>query len=164
MTGTGSPKQSKPFTGRRMAAYLVGGFGVIVTANLTLAGFAVTSWTGLTARNGYVASQDFNKVLAKARRQAARGWKAQLRTTPSGLLFEINDPTGAPVTGLALRVRLGRPVHERDDFEVPLVAVPGGYTAAAQLAPGAWRARVFSVDDKVAYRSQFRLRIAAPGG
>lgn len=164
MTVSSDTATSKPLTGRRLAVYIIAGFAIILTANITLAVFAVGSWSGLLARNGYVASQDFGKLLAKARRQAARGWTSRFTAIDGNLRFAVSDADGTPVTGLKLRLRMGRPVHERDDFEVPLIAAPGGYIATAKLAPGQWRAQIYSVDDQLAYKRDFRLSIAAPGG
>jgi len=164
MSISSGAKASKPLTGRRLALIIGGGFAVILTANITLAVFAVESWSGLLARNGYVASQDFNKLLAKARLQAARGWTAKLQVVGDNVRIEVSDASGAPVTGLQLRLHMGRPVHEKDDFEVLMVAEQGGYVAPATLAPGAWRAQVISVDDTIAYNAKFRVQVAAPAG
>ncbi len=56
-------------------------FGVIIAVNLTMAYFANSTWSGLVVANGYVASQSFDKDLAKARAQEALGWKVELSAT-----------------------------------------------------------------------------------
>lgn len=48
------------FTGYHMIACVVSFFAVIIFANVTMAWFASSSWTGLVVKNSYVASQQFN--------------------------------------------------------------------------------------------------------
>ncbi len=62
----------KPLTGWHVLAMLVAFFGVIIGVNLTMAYFANSTWSGLVVANGYVASQSFDKDLARARAQ--RRW------------------------------------------------------------------------------------------
>ena len=45
------------FTGYHMLGVLVLYFGTIITVNLVMARFAITTWTGLVVENTYVASQ-----------------------------------------------------------------------------------------------------------
>jgi nitrogen fixation protein FixH len=59
--------QPTEFTGKHMLATMVAFFGVIITVNLIMARFAVTTWSGLVVPNTYVASQQFNAKAAEAR-------------------------------------------------------------------------------------------------
>jgi nitrogen fixation protein FixH len=61
--------QSREFTGRHMLMIMLAFFGVIITVNVVMARFAMTSWTGLVVENSYVASQQFNEKMMAVRTQ-----------------------------------------------------------------------------------------------
>lgn len=149
------------FTGRHMLLVMVAFFGVIFTVNGLLAYYANASWTGLLARNGYVASQDYNKVLADARRQAGLGWHSRLAAGRDGVIFSIADAGDRPLAGLDVEATIGRPTHARDDVSVALQPLgPGVYRGAVALAPGLWTVRVDARNGSGdSYRRIFDLRI-----
>ncbi|MFP5454579.1 MAG: FixH family protein, partial [Alphaproteobacteria bacterium] len=51
------------FTGRHMAASMVGFFTVVIAVNVTMATVASHSFGGTVVDNSYVASQRFNRWL-----------------------------------------------------------------------------------------------------
>jgi len=59
-------------TGRKVAIIAAASLGVAVAANVALAIFAVRTFSGLVVANGYVASQDFDRLRAA---QEALGWE-----------------------------------------------------------------------------------------
>ena len=65
----------KEIKGGHVLAMLTAFFGVIFGVNFLLAYLANSTWSGLVVENGYVASQNFDKDLAKAKAQEALGWK-----------------------------------------------------------------------------------------
>ena len=135
------------FTGRHMLTIMLVFFGVIITVNGYMAYVAVTSWTGLLARNGYVASQDFNGVLAERRRQDEIGYKSELRYVPNEMRLVMRDRDGQPLTGLKVELLVGRPAHENDDQKVTLLeGEPGVYGKSLQLAAGQWNIDVIAID------------------
>lgn len=130
---------ARQFTGRKMLIWLCAFFGVIIAVNLVLLDVALDSWTGLVARNGYVASQNFNKQMAAARAQEKLGWHAELDYRPGVLEIRYLDADGAPLTGLDLAGRVGRPVTERDDHDVVFHEPEAGlYRTAVDLGAGVW--------------------------
>lgn len=155
----------REFTGRHMLAVILAFFGVVIAANAVLAVVAAGSWTGLIVRNGYVASQRYNEVLADAREQRLLGWRSELEGGPGGLVFKIKDTTGRPLPGLAVAARLGRPTNENEDRTVDLEEQGGGlYAAAGGLAPGAWNVEVTARDGAGRhYRRIFRLWVRQDG-
>ena len=74
----------KPFTGRHMAAVMVGGFSVIVGVNLFMAWQASSTFGGVVVENSYVASQHFNRWLDQAAQARALGWEARASRLPDG--------------------------------------------------------------------------------
>lgn len=129
----------REFTGTHMAIWICSFFGVVIAVNIVLAVFANSTWTGLIVKNGYVASQEYNGVLAQARAQASRGWNAALSRNGDQLKLELTGPDGNPIQGLAVTAKVSRPIHENEndklDFEA---AANDGYVARLDLAPGQW--------------------------
>ena len=126
------------FTGRHMAAILLLFFGVIFTANFTMAYFAFSSWTGLVVKNSYVASQKFNETTAKLEKSAL----AVNTTTDyqNGILtvtFIADSTHNVVPTNVA--VMLGRPSREGEDRKIALEPKGDGiFTAMHVLAKGQW--------------------------
>jgi len=71
---TKRPFTATTFTGRHMTMIMVAFFGVVVAVNLTMATLASRSFGGTVVDNSYVASQQYNEWLAKAREQDRLGW------------------------------------------------------------------------------------------
>lgn len=149
----------KQFTGRHMLLTMACFFGVIISVNMALAVFATESWTGLLAKNGYVASQDYNKVLADARQQRQLGWTSALEVRAGAIGFTLRDANGRPIDGLEVSAHVSRPTDERHDRDITLTGRGGGrYTGAADLAPGVWSVDIMALagGDRH-YRQIFRI-------
>lgn len=157
--------QQREFTGWHMLVLMIGFFAVVIAVNAVLAVVAAGSWTGLVARNGYVESQEYNQVLADARRQDLLGWRSVFEAGPDGLVFKIKDANGGPLAGLNVAATLGRPTNESEDRTVQLQYRGGGlYTGPGKLAPGAWNAEVTASDNAGRhYRRRFRLWVREEG-
>jgi nitrogen fixation protein FixH len=136
MTGKTAPS---PFTGRHMAAILIGFFGVVIAVNIALAVFAGSTFGGLVVENSYVASQRFNGWLEKARAEKALGWALAASRAGDGRLAIALSSAGAPMTdarvsGLA-RHPLGRLPEQPLGFRA---SGPGEYASLAPLPAGRW--------------------------
>ena len=81
MTGIKAPGR---FTGRHMAAILIGFFAVVLAVNLMLARLASSTFGGVVVENSYVASQHFNRWLDAAAAERSLGWKAQASRRADG--------------------------------------------------------------------------------
>jgi nitrogen fixation protein FixH len=141
MTARSAPP--RPFTGRHMLAAMVAFFGVIVAVNLTMAAFAVQSWTGLVVKNSYVASQEFNDRARAGRAQAALGWRGELAYADGELHYKVVRDNATTVTLANPEIVLGRPAYEADD--TTLVLLPengGGFAGTIALGDGQWIVRV----------------------
>ena len=53
-------------------------FGVVLLANGTMIGLAFATWTGLETEGAYQKGLAYNRVLDRARAQAALGWRVDL--------------------------------------------------------------------------------------
>ncbi len=158
-------RQPREFTGKHMLMSILAFFGVIIAVNLTLAYFAVGSWTGLIVKSSYVASQDFNDVLAAAEAQDALGWTSTAFYEDGMLTFELNDAQGKPLYGYQVDAAVERPIHENEDHALVLQRVAGGpYQASVDLMPGAWVAKIVATGaDGRLYRQDFRLWVPQDG-
>lgn len=161
MQETPSEDTAKRFTGLHMFGVVCGFFVVVIAANAALAYYAMGSWSGLVVENSYVASQNYNSVLADARAQRALGWTSKLETAPDALVFILADKTGQAIAGAKVEAELERPSNSTEDRKVALREQPGGrYVHNGKLAAGLWNASV-SVTDTAGrrYRRDFRLNV-----
>ena len=134
-----SARAPRQLTGRGVLAIALAAFGVVVAANATLMVFATGTFSGLVVRNGYVASQDFDRARAA---QEALGWQVALDYDGAALRLDLADAAGDVVRPAALRVTVGRPTTERDDRTLELIETPAGFAAPLDLEPGAWRVEI----------------------
>lgn len=138
---------ARPFTGRKMLLSVVAFFGVIIAVNMVLLTFALENDNGLVAKNGYVASQNFNTMMAEARAQEKLGWRATVDYSPGVVEMRYADASGAPLGGLDIAGRVGRPVTNHDDREVAFVETESGlYRMQTELGAGAWEIDVTARD------------------
>jgi nitrogen fixation protein FixH len=140
---TARSNQPRAFTGRHMLAAMVAFFGVIVAVNVTMATFAMKSWTGLVVQNSYVASQQFNDRAAAGRAQAALGWQGELAYANGELRYRVLRDDASAVALTNIQVALGRPAYEADDTTIVLApTVDGGFGGNVSLGDGQWIVRV----------------------
>jgi nitrogen fixation protein FixH len=156
MSIAASPKQ---LTGWHVLAMLVAFFGVIFSVNFTMAWFANSTWSGLVVANGYVASQSFDKDLAKARAQEALGWKVGFAFTQDRIRLTFADATDQKIDSLAISGNLERTVTDKQDQKLTFSPMGAGvYTAPAVLAPGVWEVEIDAQGNGIAdYRKIFRF-------
>ena len=135
-------------TGRHVLFGMIAFFGVVIAVNGVFTWFALDSWTGLAETHSYQKGLAYNDELAAAERQKALGWRSDVRldgaTDARTVTIEMRDAGGAPLTGLAVGLRLLRPTHEGLDREVAAAEqAPGIYTAEIDLPEaGRWNVRL----------------------
>lgn len=152
------------FTGWHMLGVMVLFFGTIISVNVVMAWNAVSSWSGLVVQNTYVASQEFNGKLEKARAFAASGLSGTLLIAGDRVSYRLQDAGGAAVAADAVTITFKRPTDERDDFRLTLVADGAGNYAAVHAIPaGQWIADIASVRDGQAIFHQ-TIRTVVQGG
>lgn len=136
-------KTSRGFTGAHMWMVAIGFFGVIIAVNITMATFAMRSWTGLVVDNSYVASQEFEEQRIAHEAQRAAGWQATLTYLSGAARLVIFDGARRPVDLGDVTLQVNRPVGGHDDQVVALSRNgDGSYEAAVDLPKGVWDATV----------------------
>lgn len=135
----------RPLTGRTVLLALLSFFGVVIGVNGIMIALAIGTMPGLETDKPYQAGIAYNAEIDAARAQAERHWSvasrlsrdAQGRATVDVM---ARDAGGAPVSGLAVAVRLLRPADQRGDRVVELSEhEPGIYRGEADgVAAGAF--------------------------
>lgn len=155
----------KVFTGHHMIAVMVLFFGTIITVNLIMARFAVTTWSGLVVENSYVASQQFNARAQEAKAIAALGYRVALSADADGFYADLSDRAGAPVSSGAMEIAFRHPVGMLGDRTLALEPKGHGRFAVSQRLPeGEWIATVIVADgDETIYRQAHRIHVTVDG-
>lgn len=134
-------QSSKPFTGKHMAAILVGGFGIVICVNFYMASLAVGGFHGTVVENSYVASQNFNDWLEEADEAKALGWTATAVRDEAGYVV---IETGAVPEGSLIKAELRRPLGTREYASLAFAPLgEGRYRSTQKVAPGRWTIRLF---------------------
>ena len=152
------------FTGKHMLLLMIVFFGIIMSVNVTMAIIAKGSWTGLVVKNSYVASQEFNGKLEKAKAQKALGLHSEVAYEKGVLTIRIMDGSGNSVADSDLLVRIGRPAYEQLDQEVTLKpASDSTFQLHMPLETGPWALEINGRVNEHPYRRDVRLFVGADG-
>lgn len=157
-------KASGEFTGRHMLMIMLAFFGVIITVNLTMAGFATSTWSGLVVKNSYVASQEFNRKAAAGRAQEALGWSGSITYAGGEFVYTLVDKEGHAVRLDGGIVQFRRTITDVEDQSVTLDKAGNGKgVAQVSLRDGAW---IVEVDAEAGLDAPYRdvRRVAIRGG
>lgn len=124
------------FTGRHMALLMLAFFGTVVAVNVAMARLAASSWTGLVAKNGYVASIDYARNSRNREAAAALGWTVAVGAEDGRVVVAVRDAGGA--VSVAATGSAERPGGE----PVPLALAGAPLVSTAALEPGGWIVRL----------------------
>ncbi|MEM8552067.1 MAG: FixH family protein [Pseudomonadota bacterium] len=155
MSTAHSPRR---FTGRHMLAIMVTWFGIVITVNFTMAILANTSWTGLLAKNGYVASINYAKDAAARSTAEERGWQISTASDGEYVVVRAVDPDGAPLPLSALGEAAPRDPRA-DVIPLALSAQGSGARSTEPLPPGEWiiRFNVGTGEEQLTWRSMVTI-------
>lgn len=148
-------------TGRHVLLIAIAFFGVIISVNVYMMTQAIGGFPGLVVKNGYVASQTWDK---DRQAQLALGWTAAVSTAGNALHAAYTDAEGRALGGLVVTAVVGRPATLADDRTVTLMpepAQPGVYVLDTPLSEGMWRVELTAVDaagGKHHTVTEFRIR------
>lgn len=146
---------TREFTGWHMLALMVGGFGIIIAVNLTLAFNAVATFPGLETRNSYVVSQQFQADRAA---QNALRWDVDAVIADGILTLTIADANGNPVQAEVSRATLGRATHTGEDSTPDFTWTGADMTAPVTARAGYWNLRLELVaPDGTKFRRRFPI-------
>jgi nitrogen fixation protein FixH len=135
----------RPITGRFVLIAILSFFTVVISVNVVMMRFAITTLPGTEVDSAYGASLAYQKEILAAHEQNARGWKvdAHVDRKPDGdavLVLHASDAGGVPLTGLAFSGYFERPPDRRADQPLQVIERGGGdYRGTATgVAPGQW--------------------------
>ncbi|WP_373490376.1 FixH family protein [Parasphingorhabdus sp.] len=141
----------KKFTGYHAAMIIVAFFAVVVSVNMVMARFALSTFGGTVVDNSYVASQKYNQWLEQARDQQAYGWTVSPAVrSGKGVILTLAEADGAALQGASVVAVAEHPVGRAEPFDVSFSEVrPGVYQSVEPLAAGRWKLKlVISRADK----------------
>jgi nitrogen fixation protein FixH len=143
--------------GRHVLFGFVGAFGVILTANLTLAFNAVSTFPGVETRNSYTASQNFDR---NKEAQLALGWTVSAEVDGDELRVTIIDAEGRPVNPPGLTGIFGKATHVKADVTPEFVYLNGVHVAPVPATPGNWNLRMKAVaEDGTVFQQRISLHV-----
>jgi nitrogen fixation protein FixH len=129
---------TRKFTGWHMATIMVAFFAVVVGVNITMARFAIGTFGGTVVENSYVASQQYNGWLAKARQQAALGWSPDVSTDASRhVVISIKTATG-PLDGARISATATHPLGALPPVSLTFAQGATGARSLQSLPAGRW--------------------------
>lgn len=140
-------KAARTLSGRKVLAFFIGAFLVVIAVNATFVTLALKSWSGLSVEKPYDRGIKYNQVLDIDRAEMLLGWKAAAAYDGRAVTVSLADRNGNPVDGAIVDVVLARPTSEGHDQSVSLAPIGGGrYAAEARVAlPGQWDLKVAAV-------------------
>jgi nitrogen fixation protein FixH len=148
---------TRTFTGRHMAAVMLGFFGIVVVVNVAMARLAIGTFGGVVVENSYLASQNFNRWLDAAAAENKLGWKAEAIRAPGGRLAV--KLSGVPESGTTLTAVARHPLGRLPDHSLAFRRNPaGGFVSTSALPQGRWRLRLDVRADGRQWRSEADVR------
>lgn len=130
---------TKKFTGLHMLTVMILFFGTVIAVNVVMARYALTTFGGTVVDNSYVASQEYNGWLAKARAQKALGWKTEFVVDSDRRVEVISRDAKAPIVGASVSGVARHPLGRLPDVGLSFVSSgEGRYRTLQALPAGRW--------------------------
>jgi len=141
---------TRGLSGRDVLIAFLSFFGLVFAVNGYFLYAALSTYTGVVAREPYRKGLAYNERIAADEAQARLGWQAAIDAGRDGRISaRFISIDGSPVRGLKVTGKIGRPVSGGEDQVVPQAESTGGeYSArtAAPLADGGWILEVEAAD------------------
>jgi len=162
--------EPRKLTGRAVLFMLIAFFAVVIAANMVLLKVAMQSFSGLEEKNAYLAGMSYDRALAAARAQDARGWKVEAlldRPAPGRTVVSIvrADAVRADAPPFVAQARFEHPADSRQDRALTLApqgvgAGTGALSGALDLPQGDWDLAIeLRAGEAIVFRSRERVRI-----
>ncbi len=151
--------QPKPFTGRHMAAILIGFFAIVMSVNFTMARLAFSTFGGKVVENSYVASQQFNDQLARAEAQDRLGWEQSVWLDRNRHVRVTLTHRGQRLWIASASATIHHPLGRLPSHGLAMVADgQGGMISTRALPQGRWRIDLTlrHAGDQAHYRSDLK--------
>jgi nitrogen fixation protein FixH len=134
---------TRTFTGWHMTSILVSFFAIVIAVNLTMARFATGTFGGVVVENSYVASQNYNRWLDAADRQAKLGWTHKLTLDHQRRLIVSTSKNGAVLPALTARGQAIHPLGRSKPLQLSFERDSNGNLRAREPLPsGRWHVRI----------------------
>ena len=141
-------------------------FGVVLLANGTMIWLAFATWTGLETEGAYQKGLAYNRVLDRARAQAALGWQvdlafAQAAERALSVKLALADRHRDLIEDAIVSATFVRPVQEGHDL---ITAIPhrygGRYEAQVELPfAGQWDVQLTIASAGEVWRESRRIHL-----
>jgi len=149
-------KSAREINGRHMLAIFVIGFGIVIAVNFEMAKLAVTTFTGETVENSYVASQRFNGWLREAAAEKTLGWSVKAERTADGRVRLLSTTLPADAV---IKAEVRHPLGGLPDRALAFVpAEKGTWTSTGTLPAGRWLMRIEVTARAHPWRTEIDLR------
>lgn len=141
MTSESKPKK---ITGYHAAAMIVAFFAVVISVNMVMARFAISTFSGTLVDNSYVASQKYNQWLEQARNQASHGWAVSpTKRVEDKVMMTLAQADGAALRGAAITAIALHPVGRSEPITLRFRDIgEGSYASIDTLPAGRWKLRI----------------------
>jgi nitrogen fixation protein FixH len=163
-----NPSQPNPptirLTGPKVLAIIVGFFAVVMSVNFLMAYLAIHTFSGMQTENPYETGLAFNRAIADAEAQDARGWSVAVTVdrTATGVVTlkaSLLDAAKAPLSGYGVNAVLRSPIDAKRDHPVLLTDDgKGAYHGDTIAEAGQWDLEIIaSLKEKPLFRSINRV-------
>lgn len=139
--------RTRRFTGWHFLIFIIGFFAVVITANVTMAYFALDTFSGLETEDAYRKGRDYNVTLQAAKRQEALGWQEKISLVKNGKGANASHHITLTLRGaetetdLKATLLVRRPATDVDDQLITLVeTTPATFEGVVKsLDVGRWK-------------------------
>lgn len=151
-------RTQRPFTGRHAAMILIAFFGIVITVNIIMARYALTTFGGTVVDNSYVASQHYNEWLARAATQDRLGWERSVTLDEARHVRLVVRKGELPLSGLRVVATLSHPLGRVEPRALHFVPVADGLRSIETIPAGRWRLdlRLTHGADEARYRDELK--------
>ncbi len=158
--------EPRKLSGRAVLLMLIAFFGVVIAVNMVMLKVAMQSFSGLEEKNAYLAGMSYDRALAAARAQDARGWKVEAhleRVAPGRTQISLarSDAARGASAPMNAQARFEHPADNRQDRALALAPQGAGvWKGAIDLPQGDWDLSIeLRAGAEVVFRSRERVRI-----
>jgi|ETNmetMinimDraft_4_1059912.scaffolds.fasta_scaffold51443_2 nitrogen fixation protein FixH len=142
-------------TGKHVLIGTSCGFALIISVNLVLAYFAVTTFPGLETTNSYLTSKQFNTIEKK---QRELGWKTNIHYADEKITLVILDKNNNFIFPKNLNIRLGKATTDREDTSLIPIKSQDSFIINHKLIPGNWLVFIEAVNhEQTIYKQRINL-------
>ncbi len=151
-------------TGGKVLAILIGFFVTVISVNFLMAYLAIHTFSGMQTEKPYESGLAFNRAIADAQAQDARGWSvsASVDRAADGTVAvkaSLTDAAKAPLSGYAVTATLRSPIDAKRDHTITLSDDGNGvYSGQANGEAGQWDLEIMALlNEKPLFRSVNRV-------